>query len=170
MRPRRTRLKQSGFTLIELMIAVAIIGVLAAIAIPTYGRFVGKSKKTEANLALDMMMKNLRVWHLKNNDMPPSSATLLPDQAACTNPANTGKTNQVLQSVWQLDPGFGALEFHVDEAGYYQYQWERIDNLHGQATATADFDCDGTLAQTIYSAEILEGNVTEILVSEISDD
>ena len=32
------------------------------------------------------------------------------------------------------------------------------------------FDCDGVLAYTVYSAQIIEGNVTEILVTEISDD
>lgn len=38
---------QSGFTLIEIMIAVAIIGVLAAISYPSYQRYVIKSKRTD---------------------------------------------------------------------------------------------------------------------------
>ena len=167
MRPGRCRRTQSGFTLIELMIAVAIIGILASIAIPAYSRFVGKGKKTEANLALDMMMKNLRVYHLKNNDMPPSSVGQMPTVDACT---NGGKTPVVAQSVWQADPGWAALEFHIDEGGYYQYHWQYNTPLDGTATATADFDCDGIPATTVYSAQIIEGNVTEILVSEISDD
>jgi len=42
----------SGFTLIELMIVVAIIALLAAIAIPSYRDFVVRSHRTEAKVAL----------------------------------------------------------------------------------------------------------------------
>ena len=41
-----------GFTLIELMIAVCIVGVLAAIAVPTYGNYVSKARRTDGQAEL----------------------------------------------------------------------------------------------------------------------
>ncbi len=48
----KTSMKNDGFTLIELMIVVAIIGVLSAIAVPNFQKYQAKSKTSEAKLHL----------------------------------------------------------------------------------------------------------------------
>jgi type IV pilus assembly protein PilA len=54
---------KKGFTLIELMIVVAIIGVLAAIAIPAYRDYVRRARMSEVLAALDAIAQGATEYH-----------------------------------------------------------------------------------------------------------
>jgi len=59
---------EKGFTLIELMIVVAIISILAAIAIPNFMNFVAKTKRSEVKYNLEAIFKAEISWFGENNN------------------------------------------------------------------------------------------------------
>src|ERR1700722_7746309 len=64
---------QKGFTLIELMIVIAIIGILAAIAIPAYQNYTIRSQVTEGLSLADGWKTSISEFYAQHGSMPGAS-------------------------------------------------------------------------------------------------
>lgn len=76
-----------GFTLIELMIVVAIIGILAAVAIPAFINYMKRAKTSEATLNLKSIVEGAVSYYDTKNQRMPGSVAATPDANPGAEPA-----------------------------------------------------------------------------------
>ena len=167
--------KKEGFTLIELMIVVAIIGILAAIAIPAFVNYVKRSKTSEAGANLKSLFTGAAAYYERENW---TQGLVTPGNAAaasthCTvdsvqpagNWATTSPSSQKSVVDWSAQgASYGALNFGPADPLYFIYSITEIPNggtgICGTAdsiavytfTANGDLDDDGT--QSSFSLEV----------------
>lgn len=122
---------QNGFTLVELMIVVIIVGVLAAVAIPMYTLATERAKGTEAVAALGTVRSALRNYYAEHGTFANVSFT---DGALVTN----GGVLEVLDS---------------DLLGrYFSTECYTFNGVPGAATYS--IECDGSASTASHASEV----------------
>ena len=148
---KKLHARKGGFTLIELMIVVAIIGILAAIAIPNFLRFQLKAKSSEGKTNLAAIRTAEQSFYSEFGRYQSALPSLVT--------GNLGAAKQGFVS----GTGFDTIGWSPEGQVFFSYAVGTDANDRGfYATAMADIDDDNTLQAWGYQKPVAAGTPAPI--------
>ena len=148
---------KKGFTLIELMIVVAIIGILAAIAIPNFLRYQAKSKQTEAKTNLGAIGTNAEAYRAESDTYETNFAGLGWQATGKTRYAYYYGKSGSISSILPTDSA--SISPATIDASTYPAAVAASGQAYFTAGATGNIDTDTTTDQWIYDSTRTLSNV-----------
>jgi type IV pilus assembly protein PilA len=174
----RLREGKRGFTLIELMIVVAIVGILAVLAVYGVRKYITNVKAAEGRNGVGQIAKDAYAAYqkegMKGTVLAPST-TAGASNTLCLSASNaipstitkvSGQKYQSLASEWNVDEaankGFACLHFQMEMPQYYVYSYaaDSAGTTYFTGFANGDVNGDGTYSTYLLSGSVQAGVLT----------
>ena len=122
-----------GFTLVEILIVVVIIGILAAVAIPTYLQYVERGYASDAKVQIKNILEAAEISYQESGEWPSDIETLEQDGYLGIKPSTKRKwqfdvseTEITATSLGDMKGGEGKVLTLIRETGEYQGYGEKV--------------------------------------------
>ena len=151
------RATQQGFTLIELMIVVAIIGILAAIAIPAYQNYTVRAQVTEGLNLADGWKTQAAEFYANNGTFPTTAQVLASGQVSSTGKYVSGISSNLgaIQVTYGLQANATAIGTKILVLNAYTNTNNDIVWVCGSAAVPTGATTPNTVVASTVSAQYL---------------
>jgi type IV pilus assembly protein PilA len=170
--------KKRGFTLLELMITVAILGILAAVAIPAFMNYMRKTKTSEALVNIKAMYHGAIAYfggeniNGYNNYMP-ANAPMTPSTVSA---AEKNEITPTTMELFANNPTWLVLGFAPTRDFYYSYSFQsdcpnQVCTSGNQITCAAygNLDGDEGVSTFTHNNRIVDGQLVSLGISTVNE-